>query len=93
MSNITVFEVIYQRSFFALLFVIIIMYMSNVSFLELDKDLFKYAAVRIFGSALGFIFQIFSLEMIPISKAVILIYNPFITAITTYLCIGEQIYR
>lgn len=90
-SNITVFELIYQRSLCALLLVTAILWWKKVSFMNVDREVFKYTVVRSLGSAMGFICMVFSLELIPISKSIILIYNPFITAIITYLCIGEKI--
>lgn len=91
MSNISVFELIYQRSFAALVIVSIILYVSKISCLDIDREVFKYVLVRILGSAIGFIFQCFALEMISASKAVIVIYNPFITALVAWGIIGERI--
>lgn len=89
-SNITVLEMIYQRSFLSLLLVAIIMKVRGSSFFNVQKDVYKYFQIRVVTSLLGFAFQIFSLEFISVSKAVIIIYNPFITSIIAYLLVNER---
>ena len=75
----------------ALIMVSIILYFNKISFCDVDKEVFKFASIRILGSATGFIFQIMSLELISVSKSVIVIYNPFVSAILSYMLIGERI--
>jgi drug/metabolite transporter (DMT)-like permease len=45
--------------------------------------------VRVLGSIIGFIIKLFVIKLISLSKAVIIIYNPFISSIQTYFIIGE----
>ena len=49
------------------------------------------AFIRIFGSAMGFLLQIASIELIPISKSVVIIYNPFLASLLSFLIIGERL--
>ena len=67
-----------------------ILYFSNISPFEIDSDVLPYAFIRIVGSAVGFILMIFSLELIPVSKTVVIVYNPFISSLISYLTIGEK---
>ena len=47
--------------------------------------------MRVIGSTLGFFFELMCLELIAISKAIIIIYNPFITTLISYALIKEKI--
>ena len=89
-SDISELELIYQRSLVAFISVALILYISGESVFEVDKEIMKYAFIRIFGSALGYIFLVFSLEMIAISKTVVIVYNPFFASFISYMLIGEQ---
>lgn len=88
-SDISELELIYQRSFIAFVSVSLILYLTGSSIFEVDRDVMKYAFVRILGSAMGYMFCIFSLELIAISKTVVIVYNPFFSSFTSYLLIGE----
>ena len=68
----------------------LIIYFSGESIFGISKPIMKIAMIRIFGSALGFIFTIASLELIPVSKTVVIVYNPFLASLTSYLLIGES---
>lgn len=90
-NNISVFELIYQRSMTALVMVSLIVYWKRIQVFGIDRELFKYILVRVLGSALGFFLQIMAVELVPISKVIVIVYNPFITTILSYLLIQEQI--
>jgi drug/metabolite transporter (DMT)-like permease len=90
-NNISVFELIYQRSMTALVMVSIIVYWNRVQVFGIDRQIFKYILVRVLGSALAFFLQILAVQLIPISKVIVIMYNPFITTILSYLLIQEPV--
>lgn len=49
------------------------------------------AIFRIFGSSFGYLLQVSAIELIPISKAVVIIYNPFLASLFSFLIIGEKL--
>jgi drug/metabolite transporter (DMT)-like permease len=87
----TVFELIYQRSFFSLILVSSILYLTKKSMFAIEKDLFLYILVRVLGSAFAFFLEVVALQFIPISKVIIVMYNPFITSIISFVLIKEKI--
>eukprot|EP00347_Sterkiella_histriomuscorum_P007907 403347105 len=89
-TDISVFELVYQRSLAALVLLTLILYFTGASPFEIDKQAMPYAFVRVVGSALGFVMMVFSIELIPISKTVVIVYNPFLASLTSYLTIGES---
>ena len=89
-TNITEFELIYQRSFVAFIIVTVIIYYNNLSPFDLDRNVAKFAFGRVIGSSFGFMFEVFALEFIPVSKAVLIINNPILTSIISFVLIGER---
>ena len=89
-TDISEFELIYQRSLIAVLFVAPILYYKGLSPFDIGRDVASNAYMRIIGSCLGFMLEIFALQFIPVSKAVLIINNPFLTSIIAYLFIGEK---
>ncbi len=89
-TNISEFELIYQRSLIAFVIVAFILYYNNHSPFDMDRNVAKYAFMRVFGSASGFMLEVFAIELIPLSKAILIVNNPFITSIITYILIGES---
>ncbi|CDW82290.1 membrane protein [Stylonychia lemnae] len=89
-TDIGVFELVYQRSLTAFILVSLILYYLKISPFEIDKKALPYAFIRIIGSAAGFLLMIFSLEIIPVSKTVVIVYNPFISSLISYVTIGEK---
>ncbi len=80
-----------MRSLFASVIVCIILWFNrSTSLFSIDKDVAKYAFGRIFGSCLGFMLEIFSLDYISTSKSVLIINNPLITSILSYVILGEK---
>lgn len=63
-TDILEFELIYQRSFVAMILVSFILYFNNISPYDLDRSVAKFAFGRVAGSAAGFMFQVFSMEFI-----------------------------
>ncbi len=49
------------------------------------------AFIRVIGSAMGYLFTTASIELIPVSKAVVIIYNPFLASLLSFLIIGEKL--
>lgn len=74
----------------AFLIVTVILYFTGETIFNIDKKLMGIAFVRIIGSAMGFILTIFSLEFIPVSKTVVIVYNPFLASLVSYIMIGER---
>lgn len=52
--NISVFELLYQRSMIALVMVSLIVYWKQIQIFGIDREIFKYILVRVLGSAFGF---------------------------------------
>jgi drug/metabolite transporter (DMT)-like permease len=89
-TDITPFELIYQRSLIACLIVVAVLHYRGESPFALNRDVALYAFIRILGSFMGFVLQIFSIEFISVSKTVLIINNPFLTSIISFLLIGER---
>ncbi len=83
------FELIYMRSLVACVIVSFIIYMNGVSIFKIERSVGIYAFGRVFGSCMGFILEIFSLKYISTSKSVLIINNPLLTSIISYLTIRE----
>ena len=88
-TKINEFELIYQRSLIACLSLCLILYLNGISPFSIPRDVSRFAFQRIFGSFFGFMLEIFALDFIPSSKAVLIVNNPFLTSILSYLLIGE----
>jgi drug/metabolite transporter (DMT)-like permease len=88
--HINEFELIYIRSFFALLIVSVILWFNKCSIFAIDKDLALFAFGRVFGSCLGFALEIFSLDYITTSKSILIINNPLITSLLSYVLLREK---
>jgi drug/metabolite transporter (DMT)-like permease len=89
-TQISEFELIYQRSFIACIIVIIILYWGGHSPFDIDRQVALYASLRVLGSCFGFMLMIFSLDFIPVSKSVLIVNNPLLTSIISFLLIGER---
>lgn len=88
-TKINEFELIYQRSLIACLILCLILYINGISPFSIPKDVSRFAFQRVFGSFFGFMLEIFALDFIPSSKAVLIVNNPFLTSILSYFLIGE----
>jgi len=88
-TKINEFELIYQRSLIACLSLCLILYLNDISPFSIPRDVSRFAFQRVFGSFFGFMLEIFALDFIPSSKAVLIVNNPFLTSILSYLLIGE----
>ena len=89
-TEISEFELIYQRSLIAMICVLIVIYFSKQqSPFYIEHNLAKFVAIRVLGSCFGFMLEIFALEFISVSKTVLIINNPFLTSIISYIVIGE----
>ncbi|TNV78495.1 hypothetical protein FGO68_gene5241 [Halteria grandinella] len=89
-TNISEFELIYQRSLIALVIVGFVLYIGGHSPFNISRDVGMYAAIRVLGSCGGFMMQIFALDFIPVSKSVLIINNPFLTSLISFVLIGER---
>jgi len=86
-----VFELIYMRSFGALIIMSIFIYFSSIKLFNIPRNLQTLVFFRVIFSLLGFLFECMATEYIAISKVVIFAYNPFITSIQLYLLLGETL--
>jgi drug/metabolite transporter (DMT)-like permease len=92
-SNVTVFEILYLRSFFAMIMVIGVLYGQGVSIFEIKRHVAPVLAVRCITGFFGFATEFFAVKFTELSKIVIILYNPFLTSLMSYLMIGERVNR
>lgn len=90
-SNVTVFEILYLRSFFAIFIISIILYLIKVSPMDIKRNVSFYLAVRCITGFFGFATEFFAVKFTELSKIVIILYNPFLTSIMSYFMIGEKV--
>ena len=87
---ITVPEIMYQRSWIALVMLLGIMQFNKISVFNVRENVLKFVVIRSVGNYLGFVFTIMSIYFIPISDTIILINNPFVTGILSLLILKEK---
>lgn len=87
----TVFEILYLRSFFALIMVSIILTVAGVSPFDIKKNVSWYLGIRCVTGFIGFATEFFAVKFTELSKIVIILYNPFLTSLMSYLIIGERV--
>jgi drug/metabolite transporter (DMT)-like permease len=90
-STATVFEILYLRSFFALFIVMFVLYFLRISPFDIKVNIFPYLAIRCMTAFIGFAIEFFSIKFTDLSKVVIILYNPFLTSIMSFLLIGETV--
>ena len=59
--------------------------------MDIKKHVFPYLAIRCITGFIGFALEFFSVKFTDLSKVVIILYNPFLTSIMSYLLIGEKV--
>lgn len=80
-----------MRSLIACVIVSVILWFNrSTSLFSIDREVAKYAFGRVFGSCLGFMLEIFSLDYISASKSVLIINNPLVTSILSYVILREK---
>ena len=89
-TDLSAFELIYQRSLAALMVVSVVLYFAGHSPFDIERESAWLASQRVLGSSLGFVLQTFALEFVPTSKAVLVVNNPFLTSALSYLLIRER---
>lgn len=57
----------------------------------IKRFVFPYLAIRCITAFSGFAVEFFSIIFTDLSKMVIILYNPFLTSIMSYLLIGETV--
>jgi drug/metabolite transporter (DMT)-like permease len=92
-SNITVFEILYLRSFVAMVLVVIILRTYGVSPFDIKRPVAWYLSVRCITGFFGFAAEFFAAKFTDLSKVVIILYNPFLTSLMSFLIIGERVTR
>jgi drug/metabolite transporter (DMT)-like permease len=88
-TEMSSFELIYLRSLMTCLCVGVILHSSGNSPFNVDRDIALFVFIRVIGSCFGFMFEIFALDFISVSKIVLIINNPFLTSVISFLLIGE----
>jgi drug/metabolite transporter (DMT)-like permease len=90
--HINDFELIYLRSLFACVIVSIVIWFNRetTSVFKIDREVAIFAFGRVFGSFIGFMLEILSLDYISTSKSVLIINNPLITSILSYVILREK---
>jgi drug/metabolite transporter (DMT)-like permease len=90
--HINDFELIYLRSLFACVIVSIVLWFNKetTSVFKIDREVAIFAFGRVFGSFIGFMLEILSLDYICTSKSVLIINNPLITSILSYVILREK---
>ena len=92
-SSITVFEILYLRSLVAMILVSGILYAFKVSPFEIKRNVAMYLTIRCVAGFLGFATEFFAVKYTELSKIVIILYNPFLTSLMSFLIIGERVNR
>eukprot|EP00347_Sterkiella_histriomuscorum_P017150 403350477 len=92
-SNITVFEILYLRSLIAIVILAGILYVNKVNVFEVRQQVSGYLLIRCICGFVGFAIEFFAIKFTDLSKIVIILYNPFLTSIMSYLIIGEKVNR
>ncbi|CDW81147.1 gamma-aminobutyric acid receptor subunit rho-3-like [Stylonychia lemnae] len=90
-SSVTVFEILYLRSLTALIIVFFILQHQGISLFEVKRHVGFYLAIRCITGFFGFAVEFFSIKFTDLSKIVIILYNPFLTSIMSYILIGEKV--
>ena len=90
-SKVTVFEILYLRSFAAMIIVSIILYYNKVSPFEIKRHVSVCLSIRCITGFFGFATEFFAVKFTELSKIVIILYNPFLTSLMSYLIIGEKV--
>jgi len=88
-----VFEILYLRSFFAFFMVTAILMFLKISPLDIKVHIFPYLSIRCLSAFAAFAIEFFSIKFTDLSKVVIILYNPFLTSLMSYLLIGETVNR
>ncbi len=92
-STVTVFEILYLRSFVAMLIVSVILYVLKVSPFAIKRHVALCLTIRCVTGFLGFATEFFAVKFTELSKIVIILYNPFLTSLMSFLIIGERVNR
>jgi drug/metabolite transporter (DMT)-like permease len=92
-STVTVFEILYLRSFVAMIIVSCILYYHKVSPFEIKRHVALCLSIRCITGFLGFATEFFAVKFTELSKIVIILYNPFLTSLMSFLIIGERVNR
>jgi len=90
-SNATVFEILYLRSGFAMLVVLLILAYTQISPFDIKPHVFPYLGIRCITAFTGFAIEFFSISFTDLSKVVIVLYNPFLTSLMSFLLIRETV--
>ena len=86
-SPITIFELLYVRSFFAMIILFPILFLYDISIFEIPRHVSFYLFLRCLTGFIGFSLQFFATKFTDLSKIVILIYNPFISSLMSFCII------
>ena len=90
---LTVFEILYLRSLVAMILVSVLLYFINVSPFEIKRHVAVCLSIRCISGFFGFATEFFAVKFTELSKIVIILYNPFLTSLMSYLLIGERVNR
>lgn len=90
-SPVSVFEILYFRSFSGIIMVCAVLYIINLSIFDVKPHTAKYLAIRCIAGFMGFVFELFSFYFTDLSKVVIILYNPFLASLMGYLLIQEKV--
>jgi drug/metabolite transporter (DMT)-like permease len=82
-----------MRSFVALWLVVMILWYTGISPFGIGKRTMFFLGIRCLCGFTGFAIEFFSAKYTDLSKIVIILYNPFLTSIMSYLIIGETVSR
>lgn len=85
------FEILYLRSIIAIGIVYLILAMQGLSPFDIKVNIAPYLMIRCVTGFFGFALEFFSIKFTDLSKVVIILYNPFLTSLMSYLLIGEKV--
>ena len=89
----TVFEILYLRSFVAMILVSILLWQIKVSPFDIKRPVALCLSIRCITGFFGFATEFFAVKFTELSKIVIILYNPFLTSLMSYFLIGERVNR
>lgn len=70
-----------------------ILYAFKVSPFEIKRNVAMCLSIRCVTGFLGFATEFFAVKFTELSKIVIILYNPFLTSLMSFLIIGERVNR
>jgi drug/metabolite transporter (DMT)-like permease len=75
----------------ALVGLLIILKLTKTDVFDIRKPVAIFLAIRVVAGFVGFAIEFFAAKYTDLSKLVIVLYNPFLTSLMSFLLIGETV--